>query len=378
MIPYGRQSLNQEDINAVVETLQSDWLTQGPKVESFEQALAEYCGASFAVVTTNGTSALHTAYAAADFKPGDEFITCPITFPATSNAGLWQGAKPVFVDCDPTTGLIDLNGIEKKITPRTKAIVSVDYTGRAVDYDQVWTIAQRHNLLVISDACQALGASYKGKKVGSLADFTVFSFHPVKSITTGEGGAVLTNDESDYKVMKSFVTHGISKQGLENPSPGDWYFEMQRLGQNYRLTDLQCALGLSQLKRLDSFIAARRARVARYHEAFSSCSKLELPILDTSENQSAWHLYVVRLAPELAVKRAEIFKKLRAKGIGIQIHHIPTYRHPYYQKLGYHAEDYPNAEKFYASVLSLPLFPDLTSTQQDYVSEGVIEVINSY
>lgn len=378
MIPYSRQSVNAEDIATVVAALRSDWLTQGPQVEAFEQTLADYCGTRFAVATANGTAALHAAYAALGCGPGDEFITSPITFPATANAGLWQGAKPVFIDCDPDTGLILPDRIPMAITKKTKAIVPVDYTGRPVAYEKITAIARKQNLSVISDACQALGAVFHGQKVGSLADCTVFSFHPVKSITTGEGGAITTNSEEAYRKMKSFVTHGIVRDGFQYAPDGAWYFEMQELGQNYRLTDMQCALGMSQLKRLDAFLDERRRRAARYHEAFVSCLGLRPPAKDSKEAQSAWHLYVVKLIPELARYRGEIFNTLRAKEIGVQIHHIPVYRHPYYQKLGYRAADYPGAEEWYAGILSLPLYPDLTLSEQDYVIEQVLQAVGVY
>lgn len=378
MIPYGHQFIDNEDIQAVVDVLRSDFLTQGPKVEEFEKKLAEYCGSKYAVVVANGTAALHTAYVAAGLKSGDEFITTSITFPATSNAGLWQGAKSVFVDVEAKTGNINVDLIEEKINKNTKAIVPVDYSGRPVELDQIKQLAKKYNLIVIEDACQALGASYNGRKIGSVSDLTVFSFHPVKTITTGEGGAILTDNEEYYKIMKKFVTHGISKKDFVHNSPGDWYFEMQMLGMNYRLTDLQCALGISQLKKIDNFINQRKQIVSRYNEAFKNLDIIDLPKEDSENNQSAWHLYVVRLKGKLISHRSEIVKNLRAEGVGAQIHHIPTHLHPYYQRLGYKKGSLPVAENFYESILSLPLYPGLTEDQQNFVINKFVGILRRF
>lgn len=367
MIPYGRQSISSGDVEEVVKILQSDWLTQGPKVEEFEKKLADYCGAKYAVVMNSGTAALHAAYFAAGFKQGDEFITSPMTFVATGNAGLWQGARPVFVDIDQQTGNIDPDKIEAAITSKTKAIVPIDYAGRPADLKRIKAIAEKHNLLVIEDGCHALGASYFEEKIGSVTDMTIFSFHPVKSITTGEGGAVLTNNEGWYKKMKIFVTHGISKDNLVNTSPGAWYFEMQELGQNYRLTDIQCALGISQLARLDSSIAKRRLIMRRYNEELKNIVALTLPPEDSAEIFSTWHLYVVNLKGVFATKRAEVFAKLREANIGVQVHYIPVYMHPYYRRNGYVDTFLPITEQFYNTCLSLPIFPDLSEPDQEKV-----------
>jgi len=353
-------------------------LTQGPKVEEFERALATYCGAKYAVAVSNGTAALHTAYVAAGLSDGDEFITSPITFVATANAGLWQKAKPVFVDVEARTGNIDVQLIEEKITPKTKLIVPIDYTGRPVDFERLQYIAHKHNLLVVEDACQALGADFREKKIGSVSDLTVFSFHPVKTITTGEGGAILTNREDLYRKMKTFVTHGITKKDFLYPSPGEWYFEMQMLGMNYRLTDLQCALGVRQLGHIESFLEARRVIVAKYNQAFRGLSGVETPLEDKPNERSAWHLYVIRLTGPLASLRAEVFKKLRAAGVGVQVHHMPAYLHPYYRDLGFTAGLCPVAESFYESALSLPIYPGLTEKEQDFVIQAVKEAVASF
>ncbi|KKU07731.1 MAG: Glutamine-scyllo-inositol transaminase [Candidatus Magasanikbacteria bacterium GW2011_GWA2_45_39] len=377
MIPYGHQQIDPLDIEAVVNVLKTDWLTQGPKVEEFESALATYCGVKYAVVVSNGTAALHAAYVAAGLNTGDEFITSPLTFVATANAGLWQGAKPVFVDVDERDGNINPSLIEEKITKKTKLIAPIDYTGRPVDFEAIRRIADKHNLLIVEDACQALGAIYRGKKIGSLSDLTVFSFHPVKTIATGEGGAILTDREDLYKKMKVFVTHGITKKDFVYPSHGEWYFEMQMLGMNYRLTDLQCALGISQLSRIDTFLARRRSIVAKYNEAFKGPDAISVPPPERDGEESAWHLYVMRLADRLVLKRAHIFKKLREAGIGVQVHHMPAYLHPYYQSLGFSRGLCPVAEAFYDSIISLPLYPGLEDSEQDYVISKVKEVLTS-
>ena len=375
MIPYGHQSIDESDIDAVIQVLKSDWLTQGPKIDEFEKKLGEYCGAKYAVVFSSGTAALHAAYFAAGLKKGDEFITTPLTFAATANAGLYLGAKPVFVDIE-RDGNLDPKETEKKITGKTKAIAVVDYAGKPAQLDQFRAIADKYNLILIEDACHALGAEYKGKKIGSVSDMTIFSFHPVKSITTGEGGAVLTGDKDFYEKLKLFRTHGITKNNLVNKSEGDWYYEMQELGFNYRITDIQAALGISQLKRLDKFIKARRKIAADYKKAFEKYSDLiSLPSADEINNYSSWHLFVVRLRGKLALKRAEIFRKLRESGIGTQVHYIPVYWHPFYLKLGYKKGLCPRAEAFYKSIISLPIYPDLKSEDRKFVAEKLISFL---
>lgn len=379
MIPYGHQLIDESDIRAVVEVLKSDWLSQGPKIEQFEKALANYCGAKYTVIFSSGTAALHGAYFAAGFRPGDEFITTPLTFVATSNAGLYLGAKPVFADIGEDLNL-DPKEAVKKITKKTKAISVVDFAGRPAKLRELQKIAKDHNLVLIEDGCHALGASYKEKKIGSISDLTVFSFHPVKSIATGEGGAVLTNNRDYYEKLKVFRHHGIvrDKSKFKQSSQGDWYYEMQALGFNYRITDIQAALGISQLNKLDRFIKARKRIVKIYGKALKGLSKyLEFPLNDNKDFSSAWHIYVVRLKGRLAEKRGEIFKKLRETGIGVQVHYMPVYLHPYYQSLGYKIGLCPKAEAYYDAAISLPIFPSLSLRDQKFVIQKLTEIIRS-
>lgn len=356
-IPYGRQTIGPADVEAVSQALRSDWLTQGPKVQEFERALASYCGAAHAVVYSNGTEALQGAYHAAGLRAGDEFVTTPLTFAATANAGLWHGAVPVFADVDPRDGNLDAAAAAKALTPRTKAVVPVHYAGKPVDLDAFRDLARSRGLVLIEDACHALGATYKGRRVGSIGDMTVFSFHPVKSITTGEGGAVLTNDPELARRLTRFRQHGIERGE-------DWEYAVEELGVNARLTDLQSALGLSQLSRLDEFIARRRALAARYATLLAGWPELTPP---ASAPESAWHLYPLRLAPAWAGRRREVFRGLREEGIGVQVHYIPVHRHPLYRSKGYAQDLCPNADDFYAREISLPLFPTLTDAEQSEV-----------
>ncbi len=373
-IPYGRQSINEDDIQAVVETLRSDYLTTGPKIQEFEQKVAEYCGAKYAVAVSNGTAALHIACMAAGIGEGAEVITTPITFAASSNCILYCGGTPVFADINPKTYNIDVEDIERKITNKTKAIVAVHFTGQPCEMDKIHQIAMKHNLIVIEDAAHALGADYKGKKIGSISDMTIMSFHPVKHITTAEGGMVLTNDENLYRKLCLARTHGITRDYtmMENGTEGEpWYYQQISLGYNYRITDIQCALGISQMNRLDNFVEKRRRLVQRYNKAFSDISEIITPY-QLEECHNSYHLYVIQITNR---SRKEVFNELRAVGIGVNVHYIPVYTQPYYRKHGYAQVCCPNAEQYYQRAISLPLYPELTDEEQDYVIEQVLQCI---
>jgi len=374
-IPYGRQFIDEDDIKAVVEVLKSDFITQGPKIFEFEKKLAEYCGAKYAVVFNSGTSALHAAYFAIGLSQGDEFITSPITFVSTANAGIFLGAKPVFVDVEEDTGNIKSDFIEEKITNHTKLIVPVHYAGHPCDMKKIKEIADKYSLFVVEDACHALGAKYKDSKIGSCkySDMTVFSFHPVKHITTGEGGAVLTNKEEFYEKLLMFRTHGITKTKFENEPHGMWYYEMQFLGYNYRMTDIQAALGISQLRKLEKFIEKRRKIVQIYNKSFRNNPYFEIPI-EKDYAFSAYHLYPIRLNNKYKQKKKKLFEELRKNNLGVQVHYIPVYWQPYYQKLGYKKGICPNAEDFYQREISIPLYPKMSDQDIKYVIEEIFEV----
>lgn len=364
MIPYGKQTIDQDDIQAVVDVLQSDFLTTGPKIAEFEQTVADYVGAKYAVAISNGTSALHAACFAAGIGPGDEVITTPLTFAASANCVLYCGGTPVFADVDPKTYNIDPEDIQRKITDRTKAIIAVHLAGQPCDMDAIHSIAREHGLIVIEDGAHALGSVYKGKKVGSMSDMTTFSFHPVKPITTGEGGMIVTDNEDFYKKMILFRSHGITRDdSMMTRNDGPWFYQQFDLGYNYRITDIQCALGCSQMKKLDRFLARRKEIVAHYNEAFADCDNIITPY-QLSDTESGWHLYIVQVKN---CDRRQVFEKMREKGIGVNVHYIPVYMHPYYQEHGYENVHCANAEEIYSHIISLPLYPGLTSEQQDYV-----------
>ena len=364
MIPYGKQTIEQDDIQAVVDVLKSDFLTTGPKIAEFEQIVADYVGAKYAVAISNGTSALHAACFAAGIGPGDEVITTPLTFAASANCVLYCGGTPVFADVDPKTYNIDPEDIRRKITDRTKAIIAVHLAGQPCDMDAIHSIAREHGLIVIEDGAHALGSVYKGKKVGSMSDMTTFSFHPVKPITTGEGGMIVTDNEEFYKKMVLFRSHGITRDdSMMTRNDGPWFYQQFDLGYNYRITDIQCALGCSQMKKLDRFLARRKEIVARYNEAFADCDNLITPY-QLSDTESGWHLYIVQVKN---CDRRKVFENMREKGIGVNVHYIPVYMHPYYQEHGYENVHCANAEEIYSHIISLPLYPGLTSEQQDYV-----------
>lgn len=367
-ISYGKQSIDEEDIKAVVKVLQSDFLTTGPMVAEFEKMVADYVGAKYAVAVSSGTAALHAACFAAEIQPGDEVITTPITFAASANCALYFGAKPVFADIKEDTYNIDPKEIRKKITKNTKAMIPVHYTGQPCEMDEILKIGKEYGLTVIEDAAHALGADYRGKKIGSLSDMTIFSFHPVKHITTGEGGMITTNNEKLYEKLKLFRTHGITRdEKFMTKNEGGWYYQQIDLGYNYRITDIQCALGISQMKKLDRFIARRRYLVERYNKAFSDEKEILCPLQQEGCN-SSWHLYVVQVPPG---KRREIYEKLQEAGIHVNVHYIPVYQHPYYQNHGYAEVHCQNAEALYERILSLPLYYSLTDEEQDYVIDTV-------
>lgn len=371
-LPYGRQWIDDEDVQAVVDALTSDYLTTGPRVEQFERALAEYAGCKHAIAVNSGTSALHVAYFAAGLSAGDEIVTSPITFAATANAALYLGATVRFVDVDPATGLMDPALLAGAISPKTKLIVPIDFAGHPADYDRINPLARLHNLKVVADAAHSLGATYHGRTVGTLADLTEISMHPVKPITTAEGGAILTNDPVCAQRAADFRTHGITRDPDRlTRDEGPWYYEQQDLGFNYRLTDLQSALGVAQMGKIDRFLQRRAQIAARYSEALKQ-TPLGLPSV-ASEVQSGWHLYIVRV-PEASRRRA-FFERLRALGLGVQVHYIPVYWHPYYQNLGYHKGLCPNAEDFYSRCVSLPLYPKMTDSEVDSSIDRVFQAV---
>lgn len=378
-LPYGRQSIDEDDIQAVVEVLRSAWLTTGPRVSEFEEAFAARVGAACAVSFSSGTAALHAAAFAAGLREGDEAITSPMTFAATANCVLYQRATPFFVDVSCDNLNLDPQLVADRITPRTKAILPVDYAGHPADMDPLLAIARRHGLVVIEDACHALGAQYRRQPVGSIADMTVFSFHPVKHLTTGEGGMVTTNHAGYAETLRRFRNHGISSDARQRQSAGQWHYEMVLLGFNYRLTDVACALGLSQLKKLDTGLARRREIAGRYGDAFRALPGVALPAV--RENVlPAWHLYPIRLdLAKLSADRGQIFRALRAENIGVNVHYIPVHRHPFYrERFGYRGGECPVAEDAYERLISLPMFHGMTDEDVSDVINAVERVIGRY
>ncbi|WP_260955448.1 UDP-4-amino-4,6-dideoxy-N-acetyl-beta-L-altrosamine transaminase [Pseudomonas citri] len=378
MIPYGRQSLDQADIDAVVAVLQSDWLTQGPAIERFEQAMAERCQANHAVAVCNATAALHIACLAAGLGPGDWLWTTPNTFLASANCGRYCGAQVDFVDIDPLTWNLDARALEAKLEAAErrgslpKVLVAVAFSGQSCDMEYIARLSKRYGFTVIEDASHAVGASYAGRPVGcgEFAAMTVFSFHPVKIITSAEGGMVLTNRPELAQRLQRLRSHGMTRDvgQMTEPSHGPWYYQQIELGFNYRMTDLQAALGLSQLNKLDGFVARRRELAARY-DRLLACLPLTLPGAQ-ADAESAWHLYVVRLRlKDIALDHRQVFEGLRAAGIGVNLHYIPVHLQPYYRAQGFADGDFPQAERYYAEAISLPMFPSLRDEQQDYVVE---------
>ncbi len=379
LLPYGRQSIEEEDIAAVVETLRSDWLTTGPRIAEFEEAFAAWVGAKYAVSFSSGTAALHGAAFASGLRSGDEAITTPLTFAATANCVLYQGAVPVLADVRPDTLNLDPTEAKRRITSRTKAILPVDYAGTPADLDAFMDLAERHDLVIIEDAAHSLGAEYKRRRVGSVAHMSVFSFHPVKHLTTGEGGMVTTDNPRFAETLRRFRNHGINSEARQRQSDGQWQYEMVLLGYNYRLTDIACALGLSQLPRLNANLARRREIAGRYNAAFKNLPGVVTPFVPVDVTP-AWHLYPIRFQLEkLSAGRTEIFRALRAENIGVNVHYIPVHTHPYYrERFGYRGGEFPIAENAYSRLISLPMFHGMTDTEVEDVISAVEKVIIAF
>lgn len=377
---YGHQYLDEEDIQAVVDVLRGDFLTCGPNITSLEKALCDLTGAKYCIAISNGTAALHVACMAAGVGPGDEVITTPITFAASANCALYCGATPVFADINPETYNIDPEDIERKITDKTKAVVAVDFTGQAVEIEKIRAICDKHNLIFIEDGAHSIGTNYNGVPVGGLADMTTFSFHPVKTVTGGEGGAVLTNDEAIYEKLQLYRSHGITRKELlmEHESEGGWYYEMIDLGYNYRMTDFQAALIESQLKKLSAFKARRQEIVKRYNEAFADMPEIfvqkEIPESDTTR-----HLYIINLQlDKLNGTRREVFDALAAENVQCNVHYIPVYYFPHYERMGYKKGLCPNAEQAYEGFISIPLYPAMSDQDVEDVIAAIKKVIAHY
>lgn len=378
-IPYGQQSIDENDINEVVKVLKSDYLTTGPKIKEFEDVICNYIGCKYAVVFSNGTAALHGAIYAAGIKEGDEVITSPLTFAASANCALYVGAKPIFADIDEGTFNIDYIEVNKKITDKTKAIVAVDFTGQSVDIDRIRESIEGKDIVIIQDAAHSLGTKYKGDFVGNIADMTMFSFHPVKTITTGEGGAIVTNNENFYSKLLDFRSHGITRDRSKfiNEDEGPWYYEQQFLGYNYRMTDIQAVLGISQMKKLDRFISRRKEIVNVYNKAFSNNDLIILQ-KNIEESDTVSHLYVLRFDfSKLGINRRQLFEILKERNIGVNVHYIPVYLHPYYQELGYEKGICPISERVYESMITLPLHPNMSNDDVDYVIENLLNILDN-
>jgi len=376
MIPYGRHCVDESDIRAVIKVLESDWLTTGPLVDEFERAVATRLGCTYAVAVSSGTAALHCAMFAAGIESNDEVLLPPMTFAASANSVVYQGGKPVFIDVEADTLLIDPDEIEDKITAKTKAIIAVDYAGQPCDYDRLSHIAQKHNLVLVADACHSLGAEYKKRYAANLADMAVFSFHPVKHITSGEGGMVVTDDVDLADRIRRFRNHGIDLDHRQRETRGSWHYEMADLGFNYRLTDIQSALGMSQLKKLDGFIRRRREIALMYDQAFSRVPGIE-PLKKRPEAFHVYHLYVVRLNEgAAALTRSDLFKKLRSRGIGVNVHYIPVHYHPFYKKRYETVVGLcPVAEDAYERIISLPIFPSMSDDQVQRVIQTLTDAV---
>ena len=369
---YGHQYIDEADIQAVVDVLKSDYLTCGPKIGELEKKLCQITGAKYAVVCSNGTAALHMACMAAGVEPGDEVITTPVTFAASANCALYCGARPVFADIREDTYNIDPESVAERTGEKTKAVVAVDFTGQSVQLDELLEVCREKGLVLIEDGAHVIGTKYKGRPNGSIADMTTFSFHPVKTVTGGEGGAVLTNSEAYYQKLLLYRAHGITRDTdlMEGRPEGGWYYEQLELGYNYRMTDIQAALGCSQMNKLDMFLARRRQLVERYNQAFAGVPNLVVP-KQLENTKSGWHLYVVQV---LGRDRKEVFAALQKVGIGVNVHYIPLYHHPYYKNHGYQGIFCPNAESLYQHMISLPLYPGMTDEMQDIVVENLLKI----
>lgn len=377
---YGHQYIDEADVKAVTEVLYSDYLTCGPKILKLEEKLCKLTGAKYAVAVSNGTAALHVACMAAGVGMNDEVITTPITFAASANCALYCGATPVFADINERTYNIDPAEVSKKITEHTKAVVAVDFTGQAVELNPLMKLCKEKRIALIEDGAHSIGTIYDGKAVGSIADMTTFSFHPVKTVTGGEGGAVLTNNEEYYKKLLLYRTHGITRDSsqMKNESEGPWYYEQIDLAMNYRMTDIQAALICSQLDKLSLFQKRRKEIVERYNEAFSVIPEITVQE-EIPESDSTRHLYILRIKPErLKIKRRQFFDAMNAENICCNVHYIPVYWFPYYGKLGYQRGLCPKAEKLYSEIMSLPLYYSLTNEDVEDVIKAVKKIVEYY
>ncbi|WP_431930659.1 DegT/DnrJ/EryC1/StrS family aminotransferase [Nonomuraea jabiensis] len=373
MLPYGRQSIAESDIEAVAEVLRGDWLTTGPAVGRFEAELARWTGGVPCVSVTSGTAALHVAYVAAEVRAGDEVVTSPLTFVATAAAAALLGARVVFADVQPDTGNLDPDAVAALVTPRTRVVTAVDYAGHPADYDELRAVADQAGAVLMADSAHSIGAAYKDRPVGALADLTTFSFFPTKTVTTAEGGAVAAADPGRFRRAARFRNHGLVREPADqrDPDVGGWHQEVHEFGLNYRLPDVLCALGVSQLRRLERFRERRRELVARYDALLRDVPGLTLPA-QRAYVRPSWHLYPVRVRDG---RRREVYERMRAAGIGVQVNYLPAYWHPVFEDLGYRRGLCPRAEAYYAEELSLPLFPDLTDAQQDRVAETLAAVL---
>lgn len=377
-IPYGRQSIDEKDVAAVCSVLRSDWLTTGPKVAEFEEAFAQFVDAKYAVAVSSGTAALHAAMYALGIGPGDDVIVPPMTFAATANCVVFQGGTPVFCDVDSDTLLLDPSLIEAKVTTHTKAIIAVDYAGQPCDYDRLREIADQRGLALVADGCHALGAEYKRRNVGSLADMTVFSFHPVKHITTGEGGMITTENPELAERLRLFRNHGITKDFRVREQQGSWHYEMVDLGYNYRITDVQCAVGISQLEKLPGFLSRRREIAGLYEKPFSNVPEIN-PLAVHGDIFHAYHLFVVKIDfASLGIGRSEFFRRMRERGIGVNVHYIPVHMHPFYRRrFGTGHGLCPVAENAYEQIISLPIFPAMSDADVRRVGTALLEMLES-